>query len=89
MEEKECKYCNPDASYGNNSIYKDEELDVYIVKDWLHLHKRGMTLASKVRINFCPVCGANIKENHCEKCFNYNIGEGIEDIRECSGCEWE
>lgn len=60
MEGKQCKYCNPNVSYGNNSIYKDEDLDVYIANDWLHLHKRGMALASQVKINYCPVCGREI-----------------------------
>lgn len=28
-----------------------------------------------------------IKE-YCEKCFNYNIGDGVDDIRECCGCKY-
>jgi hypothetical protein len=23
----------------------------------------------------------------CEDCFNYNIGDGIDDIRACEGCK--
>lgn len=25
----------------------------------------------------------------CEDCFNYNIGDGIEDIRLCKGCKYK
>lgn len=32
----------------------------------------------------CEYCRTN-----CEDCFNYNIGDGFEDIRLCEGCKYK
>lgn len=26
--------------------------------------------------------------NPCKQCYNYNIGDGIDDIRNCEGCKY-
>lgn len=25
----------------------------------------------------------------CEECYNYNIGDGVDDISKCNDCKWK
>ena len=37
--------------------------------------------------HFCGYCRRY--RGKCEDCSNYNIGDGIEDIRLCKGCKYK
>jgi hypothetical protein len=56
-----CKFCNQDSSYGNDSIYKDDFVDIFIVGDLMNILKKTMSIASKVKIKYCPICGKELK----------------------------
>lgn len=41
-------------------------------------------------VNFnklCEDCKMQKQKNPCEQCYNYNIGDGIDDIRKCEDCD--
>ena len=58
---KECKYCNPDMSFGNDKLFKDDDIQVFIVSDFLYLLKGQDHFAKTVSIKYCPICGKKIK----------------------------
>lgn len=31
----------------------------------------------------------DLREANCKECFNYNIGDGIDDISKCEGCGYQ
>jgi hypothetical protein len=55
-----CKFCDENASYGNKSIYRNREVDIYIVGKMLYILKIGKANADKVSIRFCPQCGRKL-----------------------------
>ena len=61
FKKKTCVYCNDGFSQGNQSIYRDNEVDVYIVRKMLYILKSDAKIAKKNTIRFCPICGRRLK----------------------------
>lgn len=60
-------------------LFKPEVDFEYNVTHFKHISK----------IHFCPYCGELLYEVNCLDCTNYNIGDGIDDIAHCHGCQFE
>lgn len=41
------------------------------------------------KLNLCPFCGKDLQEINCGNCFNYNIGDGVDDLSLCNNCEFK
>lgn len=82
-----CEYCCGDVnsrsfllSNGNEAVYIDGNGNLS-ADDELELEDK--------RINYCPMCGRDLTKENCEECYNYNIGDGIDDISKCEGCKYK
>ena len=86
-----CKFC--ENNFKIKTTIGDKELHIYLDED---INKKlnirlpfplGGGITRPIFINYCPFCGEDLQELSCESCINYNIGDGIDDISYCKGCE--
>ena len=61
-----CKYCNPNMSYGNDYVYIDEDVKIFIAKGIMKILKAGDKIATNIKIKNCPICGRKIKKREVE-----------------------
>ena len=58
-EKRECEYCrNLGAKYLVDGFYISAEIE----DDKLLLYEKECCTSEKIRINFCPMCGRDLKE---------------------------
>ena len=55
-----CEYCGEERSMGNKPIYKDNSKDIYIYGNMLCILESDNSMALKIKINSCPMCGGEI-----------------------------
>jgi hypothetical protein len=48
-------------SFGNDKLYKDDDIQVIIVSDILYLLKGQEHFAKTVVLNYCPICGKKLE----------------------------
>lgn len=58
-----CKYCDSRMSHGNDKLCNVNGINMYIVAPLLYILKDDENMASKVKINYCPMCGRKLEEN--------------------------
>jgi len=56
-----CEFCNPDMSYGNKEIYKEDDIELFIANDLLRLLKEDSNMARNILIRYCPMCGRKLR----------------------------
>ena len=88
-----CKFCEEDFKIETN--IGDKELEIFLDSEdkriltvRLPFAKNGGGITKPIIIEYCPFCNNDLKKLNCEECFNYNIGDGIDDIRECESCRY-
>jgi hypothetical protein len=53
----ECVHCNPAMSYGNKALIANDDMQVFIANDELHILGHS---EESIQINYCPMCGRQI-----------------------------
>ncbi len=54
-----CKYCDENMSHGNKAIVKDANCEAYIVEHELCILIESNNVSTRVKLEYCPMCGRN------------------------------
>ena len=65
-QEKKCDFCDPSRSFGNEPIFKEDGIELFIAKDLLRLLRIDDNIAENIKIKFCPMCGRRIYSFYSE-----------------------
>lgn len=85
-----CKFC--EDGFKIDSTIDDKKLCLYldsnnkkILNIKISSSETGGTI-KPISIMYCPFCSKDLEELNCEECYNYNIGDGVDDPSICDKC---
>lgn len=87
-----CKFC--EENFKIETTIGDKDLLIYLdVDNKKVLNIRlpfqvGGGVTKPIIVQHCPFCGNDLRELNCKECANYNVGDGVDDISKCEGCEY-
>ena len=86
-----CKFC--DDEFQIETDLDNEKLSIYLDSDnkmflKIRVSNPAGNIIKPIKIKYCPFCGEYLKDKNCYRCYNYNIGDGIDDIRNCVVCKY-
>ena len=84
-----CKFCEDNKTI--DTTIDSNEMKIFLDTENkrilnIRIGSSSCGVTKPILINTCPFCGQDLQELNCLDCYNYTIGDGIDDISECKGC---